>query len=242
MRYVLMMTFMFLIVDAQSQTAVSDTTYIYIAKANSVRAYEKSLHGITLLHNGTEYVETIRTGDAHPFFVSDDWQYGSVDYDNAHFDSAYLLLDLTVGRLIAESAGSMPIELIKEKIKSFSIGTHQFIKLNPADYNNSLPARAFYEILYNGTSRVVVYHEKSNKEDLVDRAIEKNFAAKDRYYVFSANIFNQVGGKSSLLKLLSDHKQEIRKFIRKNQLSFHENKAQALREIAAYYDNLPIGK
>jgi hypothetical protein len=221
-----------------AQNTASDTSFQTVAVANSLAAYEQSLNHNSILHNGGEYLEPARTNEAHPFFVSDDWVDGSVDYDGAHFDKVSLLYDITADKLITESIGSMPIVLIKEKVKGFTISDRKFIKLNPASFNHSIPLNGFYELMYNGKTQVIALHQKSNEETLVDRKIEKYFPEKNRYYILKNGIYNQVRGKASMLKLLADKKAELKKFARKGKYDFHRQLPGALSALAQQYDLL----
>jgi hypothetical protein len=214
----------------------SDTLLLTKAVANSIHVYEKAMNGNFIIHNGTEYIEPERTNETHPFFISEDWLEGSVDYDGAHFDHVQLLYDITSDALVAESPASIPIVLIKDKLKKFTIAGHNFIKLSSKDFANSLPVNGFYELIYSGATQVIVLHQKSNEETVADRTIQKFFTEKNRHYISKNGTYHHVRGKHSLLKILADQKTELRRFIRAQNLDFHHRLTESLVNVAARYD------
>ncbi len=72
--------------------------------------------------------------DGFPYYLVDDWQIGSIQYDNQFYDNIDLLLDIAHDHLIVESAGTnQKIELISEKIQSFIINNQLFVRLQSPD-------------------------------------------------------------------------------------------------------------
>jgi hypothetical protein len=226
---------------AKAQTK-PDTAFVGIAIANGITFYENSLNSNFIIHNGAEYIEPTRTNEAHPFFESEDWVDGTVDYEGSHFKNVSLLYDITSDKVVAESSGSMPILLVHEKLLKFTIGDHAFIKLKSRDFASSLPLDGFYELIYDGMTRVVALHQKSNEETLVDRKIEKYFNERHRIYMFRNGVYYHVKGRSSLLKALEDRKSEIKRFIRREKFDFKIRPYESFRLVATYYDTLTTSK
>src|SRR5687768_6744309 len=99
----LIIFFFFFTAAFAQQTPAYDTTFLQEAVLNAVKQYEASLAEQSILYNGSEYAEPSRTeNEYHPFFKSDDWLIGSVDYDGEQFTDIPLLYDLTGDKLITE--------------------------------------------------------------------------------------------------------------------------------------------
>jgi hypothetical protein len=228
--------FFFFTAAFAQQTPAYDTTFLHEAVLNAVKQYETSLAEQSILYNGSEYAEPSRTENQyHPFFKSDDWLTGSVDYDGELFTDIPLMYDLTGDRLVTELPNATEVELITERLSAFTIDGHHFIKIKAE--KNGLLKSGFYEVLYEGERRVIAWHYKSNAEKIVDQSVKKYFDEKNRYFILNNGIYYSVNNRSSFLKILSDQKTELKKFMKKNKLSF-DKREETLAALAAYYDTL----
>lgn len=221
-----------------AQLAVPDSVLLKASIASTVKLYEKSLEGQHLFFNGSSYVEPKRTGEDHPFFISEDWMEGSINYENNLFTKIPLLYDITSDQLITESYNFSYLALIPEKLKSFDFKNHFFIKIDNETVHNSLPKSGFYEVLYNGYTKIISLHEKQMQTKIESNELKIYFEIRNRYYVLKNSKYYGVKGKSSLLSVLTDQKSTLKSFIRKNHINFKNNREQALSQVAAFYDTL----
>jgi hypothetical protein len=212
----------------------ADTSFVSESINASISNYVRTIHGQTSLYNGSQYRKPDQTDEQHPFFGSDDWVYGNVQYNNQIFLNVPLLYDITSDKLITENINAAEIQLVYEKLSGFTIGTHRFVKIE----SKSLPRYGFYELLYGGPSQAVALRQKFSREKIISLEIVISFDEKTRYFVLKNNTYFPVKSKTSLLRIFADEKTALKQFLAKNKLRYKKDPATALRMVAAEYDML----
>jgi hypothetical protein len=221
----------------------ADTTFITAATKNTLQRYQQAIGVQAKLNNGSKYLPPEQDVDEHPYFLSEDWIMGDVHYDDELFTNVPLMYDLYSGQLITEhSASGHAIQLIFEKVKRFTMKDHVFEKINNESVSGSLPETGFYDILYAGDTKVVSRRQKLQSEEIYSTYIEVSYDEKYRYFLFKNGIFFPVKSKASVLKILSDEKQSLRRHLKTNKIKFSEDREFALKSMAAFYDSQKQGK
>jgi hypothetical protein len=213
-----------------------DTAFVALAQKKSSGQYTQAIELQSRLYNGHDYVFYIAKDDEHPYFIVDHWAFGSIVYWGELYENVAMLYDLSTDQVITENRSGATIRLIAEKIESFTIAGHNFVRLRKDDKNDI--SEGFYDLLYAGKLKVYARYFKEYKETLTNREVIPNYEENKRYFVVKDGIFHGVKSKSTLLNILQDHKQELKSFIRKNRISFHTDKESALVRISEYYDSL----
>ena len=234
---------LFLLVCVPSGSALTqnhmDTAFIATAKQNAITLHEKELRTQSGLYNGSKYVAPDYDRDLHPYFSSEDWITGTVYYDGEYFTDVSLMYDLYNAALIAEHFPSgHPIQLIEEKVRSFNIDGHHFEKIENEVVGNSLPATDFYDVLHPGKTRLVARRQKLRRQEIEDLSVETFFDEKTRYFVFKNDVFFPVKNRAALLKILSDKKRGLKKFLKDNKALRLQSKEELLRRLAEHYDSI----
>lgn len=232
---VLVMT-IFLHASGQS----TDTLFLAKAREKCVRSYEQATVVQSGLFNGSQYVEPKGTQDEHPFFISEEWQQGDVEYKEQTYTKLPLLYDISTDRLVSELFNGQAFVLVGEHLDRFTLGTRNFIKIQPeAIAANGLPAAGFYEEIYGGKTRALARHVKIREERIESTTLQIYFTPKSRYYLLVGNKYVRITNKASVLKALNDRKSELRQFINKNQLKFKGIAlARSVASIASHYDTI----
>jgi hypothetical protein len=221
------------------QKAGSDTIFLQQAFEKSLAYYQQITKNQSILFNGVEYVEPSATNDTHPFFLSNDWINGSVDFNGQKFENTPLLYDAFQGNLVTELPNGVAVALVPEKVSDFTIQGHHFINVTRSQGFRSLPNNTFYEQLYSGKTMVLALKQKERYEKIQSTtSIEVGFDEKVRYYIFHDGNYHLVKNKASIVRLFDDSKSEIKKYIKVNQLDFRTTREIALSKISAYYDQL----
>jgi hypothetical protein len=128
------------------------------------------------------------------------------------------------------------MQLVSEKVKSFSILDHTYVRLIN---NNENPLETgFYDLLYDGRIKVYARRTKTFQENTQSGTIERRFDYKVRYYIFKDNTYNPVSSKSSVLKVFMDKKQELRQQISKSKLNFRADREKSIVQLTQLYDSL----
>ena len=219
--------------------APADTAFVVSATSHMVALHKQALGGQARLYNGSRYHEPIITRDYHPFFLSLDWMTGSVWYDGEFFENVPLLYDLLNDVLVTEHYPSgHPIQLVREKLRDFSIGGHHFEFIENNSVGNSLPRTGFYEVLYDGETKVVAARQKFMREIVQSLQVEVEYEEKNRYFVLRNGIFFPVKSKGSMLKLMDDRRQQLKKLLKQKAISFPDNRELAIKSLAEFYDDL----
>jgi hypothetical protein len=131
------------------------------------------------------------------------------------------------------------LKLVNERVSSFTIAGHHFIYLFLDSLNRGIPSEGFYEILYTGRSKLLKYTSKKVREIIsVSEGLRRYMDETNNYYIWRLNSFVVVNSKRELLNILYDHKKDMQRFIRKNDLDLKNDKDNALAQIAAYIDKI----
>lgn len=216
-----------------------DTTFIQTASRNAIAIYKKSIGAQARLYNGSKYIEPEYSFEEHPYYLSIDWINGDVFYDGELFQNVPLMLDLNSGQLITEHySNGQPMCLVPEKVLYFTISDRQFQRIENETVGNSLPATGYYEILYTGKSKVIARRQKILHEEIENGAIETTFDERNHFYVYKNGIFHPVKSKGSVLKLLQEQKQKLKKMLRQRKAEFDGNRELLFMNAAEYYDTL----
>src|SRR5580704_9297457 len=86
------------------QGTLPDTVFLARAKAYARSLYGKSIGDQAGLYNGVEYKEfPFRSKDeGHPFYLSDEWIGGDVNYDGEEYQGVSMLYDVITDKVIVE--------------------------------------------------------------------------------------------------------------------------------------------
>jgi len=219
--------------------APADTTFIVTAKKNTINLHQQALRTQSRLYNGSKYAAPKQTFEEHPYFGSEDWITGGVFYDGEYFADIPLMYDLYLDALVTEHYPSGHfLQLVREKLQHFSLGDHYFEKIDNESVSNSLPKSGFYEILYDGRTRLVALRQKFLREKIEAPNIIVTYEERNRYFVLRDSAFFPVKSKASMFKLLEDRKRELKRFLKQKQIKFSSNREALLKTLAEYYDTL----
>jgi hypothetical protein len=213
----------------------ADTSH-FSPSDDSVRMdYERASGPDIPLYIGQEYIPNGRRTKGFPFFQSNEPLPGALYYNDARYDNLAIQYDLVLdGVVVSNFTGDGRIELVRDKLRHFSIGGHYFVYLSPP----RSPIKAgYYAQLYNGGISAFARYEKrlvfpSNLED------QPRYDDYHYYYVEKDGTYYEVGSKGALLDLLGDKRDQLKKFIRGNRINFSRDWEAALVKTAAYYDDL----
>ena len=214
----------------------SDTLSSPITKTINLTITEKALNGQQNIYTGADYREDPRITDAqHPYYFSKDWTLGSILYFNKTFFKVPLLFNIATGQVITGNfLTSKKMHLITEKIKSFSIHSHTFIRIQ------SVPGLTdgFYDLLYDGRTQLLASRKKIMEEKIEANALHISFNEKSNYFIKINDRYYTVKNKSSFLSLMGNKKEELKKWAKSNHLKFRKNEDNFLVRNLEYFDRL----
>ena len=218
--------------------ATSDTAFLSNAIDHVVEQHARATRENAGVFHGIEYMEPERKDAQHPYFGSEEWTTGTVVFDRQPYRNMSLLYDITSDQLITETPSGEVIALIKEKVNEFSLGERKFVQIENEQVANSLPRSGFYQVLYDGRTRVVAMRIKDIHRYMDGSYVQIDFKERSRYFLYKEGAYHPVSSKSSLLHVLFNNKQLVKEFMKKNQIRFDKNEDWAFVQVARFYDTL----
>ncbi|MEJ7646289.1 MAG: hypothetical protein WKF87_16960 [Chryseolinea sp.] len=216
------------------QHPAPDTVFLTKARTQMIARYEDDMKPQSRLYNGTEYQDYFSKNDEHPYFGIDDWSYGDILYDDELYENVAIFYDISRDRVITEHGlNGAKIELITEKVSTFTINNHKFVHLKSPDQTIDV---GFYEVLSDGKTKVYARRQKFLQQTAESNDIIYTFEEKNRLYIFKDGIFHSVRSKKSVLKVLKDRKQALTAYLNKNNMRFKTNREDAISKMASQYD------
>src|SRR5215467_3611081 len=120
------------------QSYLSDSAFYRQAVDHAVGLYVNTLGENSHLYNGSEYIFSSHGIKGSPFFFSDQPLIGSIYYDGTAYENVHFSYDVVQDRIfLTEKGMGFNIQLINEKIASFTLEGHRFIHIH-ADSSNGL--------------------------------------------------------------------------------------------------------
>jgi hypothetical protein len=214
------------------------------AVADLQQRYNESLGSSPELISGPEYADkTLRyhRREGFPYFLQPDPQPGSVYYNNHPFSQQQLAYDVLLDQVVLQFPGSpYRLRLLNERVRSFTIGPHQFVRLVADSASGNVLRTGFYEVLTEGPVQVLARRAKRLQEKREQDFINAELIVTDKLFVKKADRFYPITNKSSLLRLLADRGKDVQKYGQAHKLKFNKKHLEASAvELARYYNDLP---
>jgi hypothetical protein len=188
------------------------------------------------IYHGSEYIRNGQKALGFPYYESDSMENGSISYQGTIYGDKKIYYNLISDEvIIRDYAGNALINLAYEKIDSFSIGAKTFVKLQSSK-SNGLGQDGFYEKLYSGEPGV--YARIIKKLYSGTGSEESKYTQYTTYYVKLNDVYHEVDSKNSLLSLLSDREELLKKYIRSNKLNFKKDLENSILLSTIYYSRL----
>jgi hypothetical protein len=202
-------------------------------------AARKQIGSNLRLFTGAEYIRNGQHAQGFPFFQSEQPLEGSVFYDGASYEHIPLQYDLVTGDVVTHDPDNdANISLVPEKLTRFSIAGHTFIWLPAAGDSGTNIDPGYYELLYPGPFILVARHEKKLVYPTSNEEMLKYVAVDNYFFQPQRNQYVRIDGQHSLLNILADKKDLIKKFIHQNKLNINKDPGGTLVQVIHYYNQL----
>lgn len=191
------------------------------------------------LFRGREFIEYGNQFEGDPFF-EEDWAEGSVFYDSVQYANITMRYDLVADVVLVDHINlANSIRLESSKVAWFSILDHHFIRIHDKSQTGIVPP-GFYDVLVDDKVKLLVKRKKVQKEaiDEAARRVRYWFELQSEFYVMKDGAYHKIRTKGALVSLLSDHKKEIKKFIRKCPVKFSTAPEEVLKRTIDYQNQL----
>ena len=219
---------------------IPDTSFREKALSNLVKYYHAAIGFQAGLYNGPQYDAYPRPfTEGHQFFRTDTFEKGSVVYDGLQYLDVPLKLDIIRDELIMlHPVSGFDINLIKEKIDSFSVAGHSFINIMTNRSDSALKAGFYDQIFSSSALKLLVKRKKYIQERNERASIELLIYGTASYFIQKNGLYYSVRNKKSIINLLKDKRNEIQKFIKANKLKFRKDFEEDAIRTVRYYDQL----
>ncbi len=225
--------------QVNAQSYMTDSAFYRQSVDNTINFYISSLGESTHLYNGAEYSYSYHGVTGHPFFETDQRVKGNVFYDGTLYTDIPISYDLTRDEVLMDNkAQGFDLRLVTDKIKSFTILNHVFVRLVRDTINKGgIEATGFYDLLFNG--RIKVLAKRRKKIEQAFKAEEApRFIQYNEYFVLKNDEYHKVDSKRSLLDVFGDQKDKLKKYLKKNKLNYKKNPENTIVKAADYYGQL----
>ncbi|WP_276480482.1 hypothetical protein [Paraflavitalea pollutisoli] len=223
---------------AVAQNTPADTSFNQVAMHNAVTNYHHYTDRQSRLFNGVEFFGYSPKIEGIPYYLENTWQRGRIVYDGITFDTVQMMYDIVKDRVVILHFNNFfRVSLFSDKVQSFSVMGHQFIRIERDSLRRSPLTTGFYDQLYTGPTSVLSKRSKII-EETVKETLERKFLEQYSYYVFKDGSYHTVRTQKGLLSLLKDHAREVKQHLRKNKIKFRKDKENAIVQAAIHYDSL----
>lgn len=169
----------------------------------------------TAFLNGTEFKDEYQNanGDSR-YFNLFEFAEGNIGYNGQLYSNVPLEYDIFSDNVITRSndyLSNFLVKLIPEYISGFTIGGHDFVKLQAPNLN--FDDNGFYEAALNGRLfKLYIKHVRKEKERTVDYKVQHSFSKENYYVVQNEGIYTRVNSIKDFKKIVPDLYKEVQKF------------------------------
>lgn len=195
-----------------------------------------------LLVNGRNYLPYNTRANGHPYYKTEEFQEGSLYIKDRVFDSVLLSYNLERDQLILQQERSnstvVQVILTSTLIDSFELGDALFIHREYVPGLSEGPD--FLRKIYGGKSN---FYEVIHKRFLpVFTEVNAHGRYSDPELSYFLEKENQevvkIKNKRNFLKVFSDHKSEVKRFIKKESIRFRKASDKQFINLMKYCDDL----
>jgi hypothetical protein len=226
-----------LMVQAQTSEASSNTLSSPPPLPSAI--YQEATILSPHLYNGQRYhIYDSRSKD-HQFFQIEDWKQGIIEYDGQRFEAIPMLYDIVKDVIVIKYHGrSGLIQLQSERVKNFAFIDHHFVRIEKNEEQEINIPTGFYDLLYNGSTKVLARHVKQRQEQIENNKVNVYFLPKNFFYLQKDGLYYPIHSQKAAFDLFSDQKKALKKHLREQRIKFRKDRENALIQMATQYDKL----
>lgn len=204
------------------------------AIANARALFLQYINADKEIYTGPEHIGYQPTIEGFAYFLSKEWQAGSLQYDGFVYSSELLLYDMVKDQLIVQRPDGFAIELRNDKVDWFSMPGHLFVHIRNA--KGLKPG--FYEQLASGKLTVLARRVKLFDEKLQDNGARQKFNERTTYYAGQDNSYQSIRNLKALLRLTGHQGNTVQQQLKKQGIRYKKNPDAALAAAARFYNQI----
>lgn len=200
--------------------------------------YAETIGDESHLYNGPQYINYAKSYlTGHQFFRTDQYRPAAILYDGTWYTQVPVLYDLVLDKIVLEHAATeFMLTLINEKVETFTLAQHTFIRVEKDTLTPSPVKTGFYDVLHHGNIQLLAKRSKIIQEQATPAGMEGRFEQNTKYYIRQENTYYPVKDKRSVLQVLPGKKKELQRYAREQKLQFRQNREKALLQLVRFYD------
>lgn len=211
-----------------AQSAVSKPESFFNA---SIQQQSRLYNGLSYLGYGSNVDGSANFQDLNTFSK------GSVVYDGFRFENTPLMYDLNQDKLVSLLGEFSKYSLISNKVTEFHLNDHHFTYINVIDTTTSVIKSGFFDLIYNGNTKILVKRSKSMETSINDNMIRYYFVPKTYYYIARDQKYEVISSEKSFLNFFKDKKIALKKRLKESKIKFRKQPEAAMILLASYYEH-----
>jgi hypothetical protein len=222
-----------------AQDASSPSENADLPLRNTIDFYYGIIGEKSQLYTGSQYVSPVYQLNRHPFFISFYLAVGSIYYNGLCYPAVLMSYDILNDRIVINRYNqNFRIQLANDKIDSFSLLNHFFVRIGPDTASSQNIEIGFYDRLYDGNLKVYSRRSKKSIETMEYNVSNIIIVEDDHYFIEKKKIFYPIKNKKAFFSAFDDKKKEIRKYLRTNKIKFRTSPEKAIVMASEYFDTL----
>ena len=232
--YICLLFYSFQSFYSNGQSSVSPQQAVKVKTDSVINLYFSNQYKELAIYNGRLFRGHEYGIKGHGFYFSSDWQKGNVLYEGIWYNDIPMRYDIFKDQLMVNHPNNITIILFGERVQEFHFTGMDFFRFNPGIKNE--PAAKIYQLLSDGKIKIYARRSKILEENLENKKVEKKFIDAHKFYLVKDGNFHLIRNKNSILNLLSDRRQEIKKELKKSNIRFKTDPEKAIIHIADFYN------
>lgn len=191
--------------------------------------------------NGPAHFNFDKTVDNQNRYYISDFKNGSIEYNGQNYFDLYLKYDINADELILRpysESNHTQINLIKENVTSFKLGSQKFVNLKnmPSNFKGG-----YYDETLNGDKSVLYikyFKEKNNVQK--DNLFLIEYRSKYEFILLKDKTFTLINDKKEIIKLYPEKKRKINDFYFMNRTLKKDDPGLFMKNLMKYINNINL--
>lgn len=218
--------------DRKDQVMSDRISYI-MDLHDSIIGVDKNLVG------GEMYYPHRKNARNHPFYQEESWIRGSVKVSGEVYKDLLLRYDIVTDQalMLHISDGAMVIVLNKNDITGFTLEDVSFVRLNREGvFDNKDFNPGYYQEVYKGDLQL--YAKWLKQRSINNGFLPDEFKQEIDLLLVKDDTYQVIKNDKDLRNILEDRKQEIRRYMQKNNIHVRLSTPEQLGTVISYYEQL----
>jgi hypothetical protein len=202
------------------------------------RSLQDSSRYTQVLYNGRIWINTQMQVSGHQFLFSGEFLSGSISEQGRTYKNIMMRYDIFTDEMTAKNHHGVILQLNKEVIDSFTLNyNYRSWKFVTVTGDSTKGFTGYVNVLYAGKTAFYVKYRKAIELFAVDGKYDKFYDVNRMFFEQNGNVY-QFSGRRQLLKLMGEHRKEVRSYINKLRLIIRKDNPESFIPVIKYYDSL----